>query len=186
MFIPSEQNVVRNWKRVGLRPTRSISNAEPDNSAAAAIGIGGWIVPQTYRRLAESLVRQDRVDEAVECATLAAASSPEGDGYARPAALLADAIVKTARREPAAIERFYDAVRSLEDQHLAVDLGEARIALASALRAFGDPHGAREELERARETFVRMEARGVVRQIDRELADLAKGPGPWGPFALPL
>ena len=151
-----------------------------------AIGIGGWIVPQTYRRLAESLVRQDRVDEAVECATLAAASSPEGDGYARPAALLADAIVKTARREPAAIERFYDAVRSLEDQHLAVDLGEARIALASALRAFGDPHGAREELERARETFVRMEARGVVRQIDRELADLAKGPGPWGPFALPL
>src|SRR5439155_805763 len=95
-----------------------------------ALQIGGWIVPQTYRRLAESLVRQNRVNEAVECAALAAASAPEDDGYARPAMLLADAIVKTARRELVAIERFNDAVRSLEDQQLAVDLGEARIALA--------------------------------------------------------
>jgi len=148
-----------------------------------ALQIGGWIVPQTYRRLAESLVRQNRVNEAVECAALAAASAPEDDGYARPAMLLADAIVKTARRELVAIERFNDAVRSLEDQQLAVDLGEARIALAWGLRAFGDPARAREELQRARETFARMEARGVVDQIDRELAELAKGPGPSGPFA---
>jgi tetratricopeptide (TPR) repeat protein len=148
-----------------------------------ALQIGGWIVPETYRRLAESLVRQNRVNEAVECAALAAASSPEGDGYARPAVLLADAIVKTARREPIAIERFNDAVRSLEDQQLAVDLGEARIALAWGLRAFGDPARARIELVRARETFARMEARGVVDQIDRELDELAKGPGPSGPFA---
>jgi len=151
-----------------------------------ALQIGGWIVPETYRRLAESLVRQNRVSEAVECAALAAASSPEGDGYARPAVLLADAIVKTARHEPIAIERFNDAVRSLEDQQLAVDLGEARIALAWGLRAFGDPARARAELERARETFARMEARGVVDQIDREIAELAKGPGPSGPFAAPL
>jgi tetratricopeptide (TPR) repeat protein len=148
-----------------------------------ALQIGGWIVPETYRRLAESLVRQSRVSEAVECAALAAASSPEGDGYARPAVLLADAIVKTARHEPIAIERFNDAVRSLEDQQLAVDLGEARIALAWGLRAFGDPARAREELVRARETFARMEAHGVVGQIDREIAELAKGPGPSGPFA---
>jgi len=39
---------------------------------------------------------------------------------------------------------------------------------------------------RARETFARMEARGVVDQIDREIAELAKGPGPSGPFAAPL
>ena len=148
-----------------------------------ALQIGGWIVPETYRRLAESLVRQNRVSEAVECAALAAANTPEGDGYARPAMLLADAIVKTARREPVAIERFNDAVRSLEDQQLAVDLGEARIALAWGLRAFGDPARAREELQRARETFARMDARGVVDQIDREIAELAKGPGPSGPFA---
>ena len=148
-----------------------------------ALQIGGWIVPETYRRLAESLVRQNRVSEAVECAALAAANTPEGDGYARPAMLLADAIVKTARREPVAIERFNDAVRSLEDQQLAVDLGEARIALAWGLRAFGDLARAREELQRARETFARMDARGVVDQIDREIAELAKGPGPSGPFA---
>ena len=123
------------------------------------------------------------MSEAVECAALAAANTPEGDGYARPAMLLADAIVKTARREPVAIERFNDAVRSLEDQQLAVDLGEARIALAWGLRAFGDPARAREELQHARETFARMDARGVVDQIDREIAELAKGPGPSGPFA---
>jgi tetratricopeptide (TPR) repeat protein len=151
-----------------------------------ALQIGGWIVPETYRRLAESLVRQNRVSEAVECAALAAASSPEGDGYARPAVLLADAIVKTARHEASAIERFNDAVRSLEDQQLAVDLGEARIALAWGLRAFGDPARARVELQRARETFARMEANGVVDQIDREIAELAKGPGPSGPFAVPI
>jgi len=148
-----------------------------------ALQIGGWIVPETYRRLAESLVRQSRVSEAVEFAALAAASAPEGDGYARPAMLLADAIVKTARREPVAIDRFNDAVRSLEDQQLVVDLGEARMALAWGLRAFGDPARARAELERARETFARMDARGVVDQIDREIAELAKGPGPSGPFA---
>jgi len=28
-----------------------------------------------------------------------------------------------------------------------------------------------------------MDARGVVDQIDREIAELAKGPGPSGPFA---
>src|SRR5207237_5766060 len=120
--------------------------------------IGGWIVPETYRRLAESLVRQNRVSEAVECAALAAANTPEGDGYARPAMLLADAIVKTARGEPVAIERFNDAVRSLEDQQLAVDLGEARIALAWALHASGDPAPAREGLQRARGTCARTRA----------------------------
>jgi hypothetical protein len=31
------------------------------------------------------------------------------------------------------------------------------------------------ELERARATFARMDARGVVDQIDRELAELAEG-----------
>jgi hypothetical protein len=31
-----------------------------------------------------------------------------------------------------------------------------------------------------------MEANGVVDQIDREIAELAKGPGPSGPFAAPL
>src|SRR5207302_1358941 len=143
-----------------------------------ALQIGGWVVPETYRRLAESLVRQNRVSEAVECAALAAANTPEGDGYARPAMLLADAIVKTARREPVAIERFNDAVRSLEDQQLAVDLGEARIALAWGLRAFVDPARAGRDLERARETLPRNDARRVVDQIDREIAELAKGPGP--------
>src|SRR3989454_515334 len=100
-----------------------------------ALQIGGWSVPQTYRRLAPALVRPNRVNEAVECAALAAASAPEGDGYARPAVLLAGASATTLRREPVAIERFNDAVPSLEDQQLAVDLGGGRRRLAWRLRA---------------------------------------------------
>ncbi len=180
---------VQNYRKLAIyaiaRGDPSLAEQRLREALPFAVQIGGWILPEIYRRLAESLVRQHRVSEAVECAELAAASAPQGDGYARQAALLADAIVKTARREPTAIERFNDAVRSLEDQQLAVDLGEARIALAWGLRAFGEPARAREELKRARETFARMQARGVVNQIDRELSELAKGPGSSGPFAVP-
>jgi hypothetical protein len=55
-----------------------------------------------------------------------------------------------------------------------IDVGETRIELARSLRAFGDLGGARAELERARASFVRMEARAIVEQIDRELAELAE------------
>jgi hypothetical protein len=43
--------------------------------------------------------------------------------------------------------------------------------------------GARTELERARATFARMDARAVVGQIDRELEELAEGADGAGPLA---
>ena len=58
-----------------------------------------------------------------------------------------------------------------------------RILLARALRTFGDVVGARTELERARVTFARMEARTLVDEIDRSLADLAEGPPAAAPAA---
>ena len=62
----------------------------------------------------------------------------------------------------------------MEEQELVIDAAETRIELARSLRAFGDLGGARAELERARASFVRMEARAMVEQIDKELAELAE------------
>src|SRR2546426_12560788 len=67
-------------------------------SLPLALQIGGGIVPETYRRLAESLVRQNRGNEAGEFAALPAAGAPEGGGHARPAKLLAGAVGENARR----------------------------------------------------------------------------------------
>jgi class 3 adenylate cyclase/predicted ATPase len=141
-----------------------------------ALELGGWLVTDIYRYLAETLVRQDRLDDASELVAFAARSVPEEDHYARAALLIAEAIVATGAGEPtAAATAFAEALRLLEDQGLQLDLGQARIELARSLLSFGDTTGARMELERARATFARMDARGVVDQIDRELAELAEG-----------
>ena len=90
--------------------------------------------------------------------------------YARAALLLAEANVAAAAGErTATATAFSEALRLLEDQELVIDLGEARLELARALLKFGDSAGARTELERARGIFVRIEARGIVEEIDREL-----------------
>jgi hypothetical protein len=57
-----------------------------------------------------------------------------------------------------------------------VDLGESRIEFARALRDLGQIDGALAEFNRAREVFARMDADGIVTEIDRDLADIANGP----------
>jgi hypothetical protein len=59
---------------------------------------------------------------------------------------------------------------------LLLDLEEARLDVARALLRFGDPRGARSELARAREGLDRIEAGGLLAQINREL-DEAGGAG---------
>jgi tetratricopeptide (TPR) repeat protein len=141
-----------------------------------ALETGGWLVTEIYRYLAKALIRQGRLKDAVEITAFAARSVPEEDSYARAALLLAEAAVATASQEQAAAATaFAEALRLLEEQQLSIDLGEARIELAHALRSFGDYAGARTELERARGLFVRMGARGLTEEIDRELAGLAEG-----------
>jgi class 3 adenylate cyclase/tetratricopeptide (TPR) repeat protein len=138
-----------------------------------ALESGGWLVIEIYRYLTESLVRQGRLDEARELVAFASRDLPEEDLYARAALLLARATVAAAADEgSAATTSFEEALRLLEEQHLWTDLAEARVAFAQALRAVGEPTIARTELERARVTFRRMEARGLVEQIDRELEAL--------------
>jgi hypothetical protein len=74
-------------------------------------------------------------------------------------------------------------LRLLEEQQVMLDLGQARLAFARALRAFGEPQGARTELERARAVLKRIGAKALLAEIDRDLAELPEGAGAAGPLA---
>jgi tetratricopeptide (TPR) repeat protein len=138
-----------------------------------ALESGGWLPIELYRLLTEVLVRRDSLEEAQQLVAFAGRNVPEEDMYARASLLLAEAAVATASGErTAAATTFAEALRLLEEQGLTIDVGEARIALARALRAFGEVSGARTEFERARGSFVRLGARGLVETIDRELEEL--------------
>jgi class 3 adenylate cyclase/tetratricopeptide (TPR) repeat protein len=147
-----------------------------------ALEFGGWLVIEIYRYLTETLVRQGRVEEARELVEFAARNLPADDAYAQAALCLAEAAVATADGERAgAVARFDEALRLLRDQRLLTDLGEARLAFARALRTLGDADDARAELQRARDEFARMDARELVAQIDRELAEEVTGADGIGP-----
>ncbi len=141
-----------------------------------ALEIGGWIVVQVYRYLAEALVQQARVGEAQELVAFAARNLPEEDAYARSELLVAEAAVATATGEKtAASTALGEALRLLEDLNMPAQLAECRLALARALGMFGDVVGARIEFERARSAFARMEARTLVDLIDKDMLALDAG-----------
>ena len=147
-----------------------------------ALEVGGWLVIEIYRFLVETLVRQGRIDEARELVEFAARNLPPEDAYAQAALCLAEASIATADSEQdRAVARFDEALRLLREQRLLTDLGEARIAFARSLRAFGDTTKSRDELKRAREAFARMDAHELVIQIDRELAEAVTGADALGP-----
>jgi tetratricopeptide (TPR) repeat protein len=147
-----------------------------------ALQIGGWVVLKTYCHLVQALVAQDRLDDARELVAFAARNLPEEADYARSYLLLAEAAVATAAREPVAAAAAYaEALRLLEELDFAIDVAEARLALARSLREFGDVTGARVELERTRTMFVRIGADIRRDAIDAELAELLEGPAPTGP-----
>jgi class 3 adenylate cyclase/tetratricopeptide (TPR) repeat protein len=130
---------------------------------------GGWLLVEFLRLLAEALVREGRLDEARDAAAEARASLPEEDPYASAAALLAEVITDGGAGPGATRERAAEAFRLLQEQHLLLDLEEARLDVARALLRFGDPRGARGELARARESLDRVDAGGLLAQINREL-----------------
>jgi class 3 adenylate cyclase/tetratricopeptide (TPR) repeat protein len=147
-----------------------------------ALEVGGWLVIEIYRFLVETLVRQGRIDEARELVEFAARNLPPEDAYAQAALCLAEASIATAESEQdRAVARFDEALRLLREQRLLTDLGEARIAFARSLRAFGDTTKSRDELKRAREEFARMDAHELVLQIDRELVEAVTGADVIGP-----
>jgi tetratricopeptide (TPR) repeat protein len=159
------------------REDAELAEARVQSTVETALEIGGWLLIDTYRLLTEALIRQERVDDARELVAFAARNLPEEDAFARASLLLAEATVATATKEvTAAATSFAEALRLIEGLNMTLELGEARFALARALRAFGDLSGARTELERARTIFSRIEATTAVGLIDRELAGMAEQP----------
>jgi len=143
-----------------------------------ALEIGGWLVVETYRFLAETLLREGRVEDARRLANFAGINLPEEDAYARAAVLLAEAAVATAEGErQEATGSYLEALRLLDELHMPVDGAEAHLAFARALARFGDLDGARMELARAREVFSGLEADGALAAIERELAGNAEEAG---------
>ncbi|MDX6413485.1 MAG: hypothetical protein QOH23_895, partial [Gaiellaceae bacterium] len=92
------------------------AEAELRDALPVALEIGGWIVIQAYRYLAEALLQQQRLDEARELVEFAARNLPEEDTYARAELLRAQATVSAAAGESAsASTAFTEALRLLED-----------------------------------------------------------------------
>jgi class 3 adenylate cyclase/tetratricopeptide (TPR) repeat protein len=177
---------IQNFRALGLY---ALARGEPEEAERVlrqavplALEEGGWLVLELYRYLVEALIQQGRIDDARELVAFASRNIPEEDAYARATSLVAAALASTAAGDSnAATANFEEALRLLEDQQLPIELGEARLAFARALRSFGEETGARIELERARAIFKRVEAPGLVAEIDDELAKLADGTGVSGP-----
>ena len=167
----------------------TLDSGRPDEAEAwvreampVALQIGGWVVVEAYRYLAEALVAQDRLEDAREIVAFAARNLPEEDSYARSSMLLAEAIVATAAGEPAAASTaFAEALRLIEELGMPLGLADARMALGTSLARFGDTTGARAELERARTIFSRLGATTRQEAIEAELQKLVEGPAPTGP-----
>ena len=167
----------------------TLDSGRPDEAEAwvreampVSVQIGGWVVVEAYRYLAEALVAQDRLEDAREIVAFAARNLPEEDPYARSSMLLAEAIVATAAGEQAAAATaFAEALRLIEELGMPLGLADARMALGTSLARFGDTTGARAELERARAIFSRLGATTRQEAIEAELEKLVEGPAPTGP-----
>jgi len=137
-----------------------------------------------YRLLIEVLIRDDRLDDARALAEFALRDLPEEDLYARAAGLMIEASLATADGlRGVACDCFDQALRLLEQQQLPLDLGEARLAYGKALGRLGDRAAAEVQLRAAREHLATLRARGLVDEIDRELAAIGEGAGQAGPLA---
>ncbi len=177
------QNVVRALALFALADGRAEeAEAWLREALPIALQIGGWVVLETYWHLVETLLAQNRLEDAQEIVAFAARSVSEEDLLSRALLLMAEASAATQAGESAtASASFAEALRLYEELDYPLDLAEARMTFARSLRAFGDLAGARTELERARSTFVRIGADVRRNEIDRELAELVEGPAPTGP-----
>ncbi len=172
---------LQNMRKLALyalaRGDDQLAEARLLDALPIAFETGGWVVTELYRLLTDTLLRQGHLDGAREMAALARSSQPEEDVYATAAVSLAEAAIAAAEGDRnVVVARFSAAIALLDEQRLQVDLGEARMAFAKALRAVGQVDDARAEFDRAREVFTRMDAVGRVAEIDRELAGMKGGP----------
>jgi class 3 adenylate cyclase/tetratricopeptide (TPR) repeat protein len=142
-----------------------------------AVEEGGREVLEVYRFLTETLVRQERIPDAVALVEFASRNVPEEDLAAQAHLLLARAAIAAAQGDSGAFALYARAINWLEEQFLPIEASEARITFASALRHLGELDDARAQLTIARETFERMGASGPCAQVDGELERIESGAG---------
>src|SRR5437588_2277157 len=73
-----------------------------------AVEEGGRHMLEVYRFLTETLVRQDRVDDAAALVEFASRGVPAEDVVAEAYILLAQAAIEAGRRDPRALESYRD------------------------------------------------------------------------------
>ncbi|MBW3589629.1 MAG: AAA family ATPase [Actinobacteria bacterium] len=141
-----------------------------------ATEIGGWLVVEIYRYLAESLAAQGRIQEARTAADAARSSlAAEENPYGEAAVKVAEGFVAWAEKDEVATRQaFTTAFPLIEKAGYEIDLAEVRLAFAGILKALGDHAGARNELEAAGELFVNVGATGMIDEVDTHLRELSE------------
>ncbi len=136
--------------------------------------MGGPLVADGSRYLAEALARQGRVAEAREVAASAREIASE-DPLVQARLLLTEAFAAAASGDAVtARARAAEALPGLKEGGFQIDLGEAHLTYARLLVGMDDKLGAMRELELARAIFATIGALATVAEIDGELSRLRK------------
>jgi class 3 adenylate cyclase/tetratricopeptide (TPR) repeat protein len=138
--------------------------------------LGGWLLVEASRYLAEVLVLQGNLAEAREVVATAAEVVPEEDAFARAGSLLSRGLVEAAEGDERAAARMREALTLLEGQSVPIELAEARISCARALVLRGERARARGLLEQVRASAEGTEARMLLTVADEMMAGLGDGP----------
>jgi hypothetical protein len=134
--------------------------------------------------LAEARARQGRVIGARAAAAAAADVATETDSYTVAFAAMADGWAAAAEGSADAVRTAFEKATSLfEQQSMATDLADCRIAYARALTRIGDGAAATVQLNLAREAFEAMHATGSVAYVDELFAKMSEGADLFGPLA---
>jgi tetratricopeptide (TPR) repeat protein len=135
-----------------------------------------WYVAEIYRLLTDALILLDRLDDATQLVAFAARGAEDDHPYVRAANHMAEAALAKATGDvTTARTRHEDAIAVLEELGLPLELSQARLAYGRTLRDIGEPEAAREQFEAARDACARMGAKGLLLDVERELALFGSG-----------
>jgi class 3 adenylate cyclase/tetratricopeptide (TPR) repeat protein len=176
---------MQNFRALGLYALAQGDLEDAEHWLREAIPValeeGGRYMFEVYRFLAETFVRQGRLADAETLVEFAARSIPEEDLVAQAYVLLAQAAVAAGHKDREALAMYARAIETLDRHLLRIEVADARMTFAAALRRFGEHDEARTQLMAAREAFDRMGAAGPCGQADEELQRMGSGAGQPGP-----
>ena len=170
------QNLVRPGRLRARARRRGAGERGCGRRVPIALEIGGWVVVETYRFLVEALLRQGRLEDARELVEFADRNLPEEDAYARAATLLAEGAVGCGggKRDGRA-RRLCPALDLLQELNMTVELAQARLAYARALRSVGAVREAAVQLARGPGRRARLQRRRAGRPGRARARGAARG-----------